>query len=256
MTEKIRPLRDIRRDSFDEGGRNYSLPEPEDHLPVLLIYYRCYVTYVFTGFLSDVNETTVIRSVKRIERIAAKVIHIKKNRQISLEEAGFLINDVTEQTVQCPEKKQKKYCSGKKKRHTHKVGITVCEKEKIRSVSGTHPGKVHDFSICKSGKKQTQISGCSGKGGQRLPGNTQNQKNAEIPYKKPKGGHLTGEQKAFNRSLSKKRIKVENVIREIKILKIISDIYRNRHRGHNIKMNIAAGIVNMKTEKRLLRNAA
>ncbi|WP_124329629.1 transposase family protein [Desulfonema ishimotonii] len=37
--------------------------------------------------------------------------------------------------------------------------------------------------------------------------------NAQIPYKKPRGGELTAEQRDFNRRLSKKRIKVENVIR-------------------------------------------
>jgi len=74
-----------------------------------------YVAYVFTGFLSDVRETAVIRSVKRTERIAAKVIHTEKNRQISREEAGYIINDVTEQPVQRPEKKQKKILQRKEK---------------------------------------------------------------------------------------------------------------------------------------------
>ncbi len=231
MTEKIRPLWETRRDSFDEGGRNHSLPGPEDHLMALPIYYRCYVAYVFTGFLFDVHETAVIRSVKRTERIAAKVIHTEKNRQISRDEVEYPINDVTEQTVQRPEKNQKKYCSGKKKRHTHKAEITVCEKGKIRSVSGTHPGKVHDFSIYKGKKNRHKFPGVPEKGDSGCRGIHKIRKNAEIPYKKPKGGHLTGEQKAFNRSLSEKRIKVENVIGEIKIFKIISDFYRNRHRG-------------------------
>lgn len=43
-----------------------------------------------------------MRSVRRTERIAAKVIHIEKNRQISCEEAEYLITDVTEQPVRRP----------------------------------------------------------------------------------------------------------------------------------------------------------
>ena len=43
---------------------------------------------------------------------------------------------------------------------------------------------------------------------------------------------------------------MENVIREVKIFKILSDIYRNRRKNHNIKTNIVAEIVNMKVEKR------
>jgi hypothetical protein len=43
---------------------------------------------------------------------------------------------------------------------------------------------------------------------------------------------------------------VENVIREVKIFKILSDSYRNRRKNYSIKTNIVAGIVNMKVEKR------
>ncbi len=59
MTEKIRPLRDVRRDNSDEGGRSCNLSGPEEHLPAMLIYYRCYITYVFMGFLFNAHETTV-----------------------------------------------------------------------------------------------------------------------------------------------------------------------------------------------------
>ena len=43
---------------------------------------------------------------------------------------------------------------------------------------------------------------------------------------------------------------MENVIREVKIFKILSDSYRNRRKNYSIKTNIVAGIVNMKVEKR------
>ncbi len=64
------------------------------------------------------------------------------------------------------------------------------------------------------------------------------------------------EQKNYNHRLSKKRIKVENVIRETEIFNILSDRYRNRRKGHHIKINIIAGIVNIKNEKRNMRNTA
>lgn len=256
MVEKIRPLWDVRRDNFDEGGRIYNLSEPEDHVLAMLIYYRCYITYVFMGFLFNSHETTVMRSVSRIERIAVKVIHIEKNRQISREEVEYLITDVTEQPVQRPKRRQKKYFSGKKRRHTQKIGVAADGKGKIHSVSGTHPGKVHDFNIYKGKKNRHKFPGIPEKADSGYQGIHKIKKDAEIPYKKPKGGELSPEHKRFNRELSKKRIKVENVIREIKIFRAVSDTYRNRCRGHGIKINIIAGIVNMKTEKRLLKKAA
>lgn len=256
MVEKIRPLWDVRRDNFDEGGRIYNLPGPEDHVSAMLIYYRCYITYVFMGFLFNSHETTVMRSVSRIERIAVKVIHIEKKREISREEVEYLITDVTEQPVQRPKRRQKKYYSGKKKRHTQKIEITSDEKGKIHSVSGTYPGKVHDFNIYKGKKNRHKFPGIPEKADSGYQGIHKIKKNAEIPYKKPKGGELNPEQKKFNRELSKKRIKVENVIRDMKIFKVVSDTYRNRRKGHNVKVSIIAGIVNMKTEKRLLKKAA
>ncbi len=256
MVEKIRPLWDVRRDNFDEGGRIYNLSELEDHVLAMLIYYRCYITYVFMGFLFNSHETTVMRSVSRIERIAVKVIHIEKKREISREEVEYLITDVTEQPVQRPKRKQKRYYSGKKKRHTQKIEITADGKGRIHSVSGTHPGKVHDFNIYKGKKNRHKFPGVPEKADIGYQGIHKIKKNAEIPYKKPKGGELSPEQKKFNRELSKKRIKVENVIRDIKIFRVVSDTYRNRRRGHGIKINIIAGIVNMKTEKRLLKKAA
>ncbi len=81
-------------------------------------------------------------------------------------------------------------------------------------------------------------------------------RSAVTPFKKPRGGKLTDCQKASNRSLSKERIKVENVIREMKIFKVLSDTYRNRRKNHSIKTNIISGIVNMKVEKRNIKKAA
>jgi hypothetical protein len=46
------------------------------------------------------------------------------------------------------------------------------------------------------------------------------------------------------------------VIREVKVFKIMSETYRNRLDGHNIKKNIISGIVNMKVEARKMKQAA
>ena len=53
-------------------------------------------------------------------------------------------------------------------------------------------------------------------------------KNVEIPYKSSKNNKLTKEQKQYNHALSKQRIKVENIIREIKIFDIFDETYRNK----------------------------
>ncbi|HCE59304.1 MAG TPA: IS5/IS1182 family transposase, partial [Wolbachia sp.] len=42
------------------------------------------------------------------------------------------------------------------------------------------------------------------------------------------------------------RMRVENKIREIKIFKIISNVYRNFQKKYNMRFNIIAGIVNLR----------
>ncbi len=256
MSEKIRPLWEKRRDNFECGGRPHSLCGLENHLLALLLYYRCYVTYEFLSCLFDSHETTVMRSVKRIEKLAVQVVHIKKNRMISSADVEYLILDATEQPVQRPKKGQKKYYSGKKKKHTLKTQYIVGPDGRIYAVSGTYPGSVHDFTVYKDQKNRDRHLGIPKKGDSGYQGIKKYDRSAEIPFKKPRGGVLTDRQKAYNRSLSKDRIKVENVIRETKIFKVLSNTYRNRHKNHSIKTNIISGIVNMKMEERSIKKTA
>ena len=76
-----------------------------------------------------------MRAVKRIEKIVIQFVHIEKKREISCEDAEYLILDATEQPIQRPKKGQKKYYSGKKKRHTVKTQYVVNSDGKIESVS-------------------------------------------------------------------------------------------------------------------------
>ena len=68
--------------------------------------------------------------------------------------------------------------------------------------------------------------------------------NSVTPVKKPKGGRLTREQKRANRELNRVRVAVEHVNRRLKIFKILSDRYRNRHRRFGLRVNLIAGIYN------------
>ena len=256
MAEKVRPLWKKRRDNFEKGGRKYNLRGIENHLLAMLLYYRCYVTYEFLSFFFDSDETTVMRTVKRTEKIAVQVIHIEKKRELTREDAEYLIIDATEQPVQRPKKGQKKYYSGKKRKHTLGTQLVVGPVGRIFSVSAAYPGSVHDFRIYKEQKGRDRFHGIPKKADGGYQGIAAYDRLAEIPFKKPRNGELTAEQRAYNRDLSRKRIKVENVIREVKIFKILSETYRNRRRNHGIKTNIVAGIVNMKVEKRNMKQAS
>jgi transposase len=108
-------------------------------------------------------------------------------------------------------------------------------------------GKTHDFKLHKQHKvflnpatKKLADSGYQGL--QKVHQNT------TTPIKKKRKVELTKEQKLFNHNLSKQRIKVENIIRRLKIFRIIKDIYRNRRKRFHLRFNLIAGIYNL--EKR------
>ena len=68
--------------------------------------------------------------------------------------------------------------------------------------------------------------------------------NSMTPYKKPKGGKLTAEQKAFNSSLSKFRIFIEHINRRIKRFRMFQGRYRNKQRKHHKRISLVCGIHN------------
>lgn len=246
LSEKVRPKWKNHMKEKVVSGRPYGVGMLEDHIFVMLVYYRVYVTQEFIGIMYGVNDSTICRAIARIAPLILKAIKIKKERIVSQAELESVIVDCTEQPIERPQKDQKKFYSGKKKRHTIKTEIVITKepgkKARIISVSRAHPGRTHDYTIRKSEKpfhRDTRVYGDSGYEG------LQNVHQAtEVPYKKPKNGQLTKEEKEYNTALSRFRIGVEHMIGRIKKFKVMSERYRNRRRGHNLKFNIIAGIVN------------
>ena len=69
--------------------------------------------------------------------------------------------------------------------------------------------------------------------------------NSQTPIKKTKLHPLTKEQKASNRVLSRQRILIENIIRRLKIFRILSERYRNRRKRFGLRFNLIAAIYNL-----------
>lgn len=64
------------------------------------------------------------------------------------------------------------------------------------------------------------------------------------PYKKTKNKELTDFQKTVNKELAKQRVCVENVIREIKVFKILGYKYRNRNNNIDLRAALISAFVN------------
>ncbi len=233
---------------YKRPGRHFRLTL-EDMTCMLLLYYRTYTTQEFVGFLFGLDDSRVCRLIRTLEPLLAKVMALSKTRHLSQEEVESLIVDATEQAIERPKKGQKRFYSGKKKRHTLKTEIRVTREEKgkkprIIHVSKTRPGSVHDFALHKQEPpiaKDTRAHGDSG-----YQGLDKIHTQTEIPYKASKNRPLDQEEKDYNSALSRVRVAVENIFAQIKTFKIMADRYRNKRKRYNLKFMIIAGLVNLK----------
>ena len=70
--------------------------------------------------------------------------------------------------------------------------------------------------------------------------------NAIVPFKGSKLHPLTEEQKAFNTILSKYRVAIEHVNREIKIFRICKETYRGKGQRGLIRVKLIASLYNLR----------
>ena len=233
------------------GGRPFDLGL-EDRLLMLLMYYRTYVPHVFLGFLFGIDDSNVGRNINPLQPLLARIFRIPERRiKISEEEIIKLFFDGTEQPTNRPKKGQKKWYSGKKKRHTIKHQVVVVRKKKktgrgkkkrrvrIAAVSKTFYGRTHDKRMYEQ-TRATSPPGVAQHGDLGYKGTF-----LKTPTKKPRGGKLTNRQKMSNHSHSSQRIVVEHGIGKMKIWRICRDQYRNLRSMHAVMFKNIAGLHNL-----------
>ena len=245
MVDQLRePWAEVQRGKR-KSGRPWEVGGLEEHLFVMLLYYRCYTTQEFVGCLFDVDKSVVCRTIKRIEAIARPLFGLRPEPRITEAEALAIIVDCTEQPIHRPKDNdtQKLHYSGKKKRHTLKTEYLVTEEGRIVAGSPPHPGSRHDLAIRRKGPKlpnEVRLYGDSA-----YQGYGREHPNIDHPYKKPRGGELDEQEKEYNKGLSRFRVRVEHKIGQVKRFRIVSDRFRNPRGTHHTKTSIVGGIVNM-----------
>jgi hypothetical protein len=233
------------------GGRKHSLILA-DRLLMLLIYYRTYVTHAFLGFLFAIDDSAVGRNINPLGPLLAGLFRIPERRvELTEDEIRELLFDATERPTRRPERGQREFYSGKKKRHTIKTQVVVVRKRKkpgpgaearrvrIAAVSASFPGRVHDKKVydatrvvCPPGVRRTGDTGYAGTG-------------METPARRPPGGKLTARQKAGNRRIARRRIVAEHGIGKMKVWRIAAERYRNPVGRHPLIMKNVAGLHNL-----------
>ena len=227
-------------------GRPYKL-SVEEQVLMSIEYWREYRPYFQIGVDWGVSESMVCRTVHKVENLLIKSGNLalpgqKELRKLS-EPETVLIMDVMESPIERPKKGQKGFYSGKQKQHTLKTQVII-EMKTMKIMCLRHgKGRIPDFKLFKKSKiklpKKSKMLADKG-----YQGILKIHEESATPIKKPKGRKLTSEQKRYNRELNRLRVAIEHVNRRLKIFKILSYQYRNRHRRFGLRANLIAGIYN------------
>jgi hypothetical protein len=245
------------------GGRKGCLASAEAKLFFILFYYKAYPTQDVMGLLFGITQGQVSEWVGRLTAVVGQLLPlhrpVRKARQLAqllAEQPDLqeLIIDGTERRLPRPQHrgKQKRFYSGRKKRHAVKNVIIVggCRRRRVLWCSPTVPARRHDKAVAEAERlrlpKQVDLLGDSG-----FEGLAAGQAGVVTPWKKPKGRKLHPKRRQFNRLLASHRIAVEHTLSSVKRLRILRDEFRNRRPGMvDQVMVIGCTLNNFRCEKR------
>jgi len=166
------------------------------------------------------------------------------------------IVDATEQRVERSHhyQTQKAHYSGKKKAHTRKTHVIVNEHGRIRDVSPSVPGSVHDATLLRQSKAADRIPpdvSAMGDSGYQGIQDDMSERSVALPYRASRGHPLTPEQKLHNHEISRIRIVVENTIAELKHFRSLVDVFHHAVARYDSVILAIVGIVSRRIDRRL-----
>jgi len=247
-----------------EAKNPVQLPTPESKLFFILFYKKVYCIQPALATIFDLDIAMANKWIHILTPILEKSLSDYKVKG-DLSEVDFstvqeAIIDATERPIQGDTYHQGDTYSGKKKTHTVKNLLIVSTLGVILWLGQTVSGKIHDKKLA----QQLEFNQCALHTGGILlladlaflawkPDNVK----LILPHKKPRNTktekkYLTQQQKDENKKLSSRRVKVENVLAHIKILRIIKERNRNYKVGFRATIiRIACALYNFKNARKI-----
>ncbi len=248
------------------GGRTGTIPQLEDKLVFILVYFRFYPVQVLQGYLFGLSQAQANEWVHRLtpllnaalgyqQQLPARQAKTLTTLLTACPELEFII-DGTERPIRRPKDPthQKRQYSGKKKRHTVKNNIIIEKRTgKVKGLSPTVSGQVHDKKLADEQDlrfpKDSKLWQDTG-----FQGYAPEQVTIIQPKKKPRGGQLSVDEKAANTRISKERIRIEHSIGGIKVFAIVQHIFRNlKPAFDDVVMETACGLHNLRLDFPLMK---
>ncbi len=251
------------------AGHPFTL-KARDQIVLSVVWLRVYPVHEVLGYLFGVSDSAVSRIIQRVvpvlEQAGRDSMRMpdpgrkrRKHLDDLLEETPELVVviDSFEQKVQRPpdNDEQKRYYSGKKKRHTLKSQVTVDEETGlIADVSDSVPGPTADINLLEQSGLMTRLpEGVGGIGDLAYVGIDKLHPDGlgACPRRKPRGKLRPPEDVVYNTAFSKRRIIVENTIGRMRRYQSITQPDRNHRQGHTERVVAIAGLVNRQITHRL-----
>lgn len=242
------------------GGDDFDL-DPGDQFLLTLFWLRHYPTQEALGFLAGVSDSTAKRAVDRclplLEAAGRDTMRMPDPGRGRRKDLSRLLKDTPdvavvidtfEQGVQRPKKRQKRFYSGKKKRHTLKSQVAVDEETgQIVDVARSVPGPTADLKVLKKSKLLGRLpKGVGALGDLAYVGIA-----AEHPEglgatgrRKPRGQPRSLGDRRYNKAFSRRRIVVEHSIGRLRRFQALTHVDRHFRKGHTARVRAVAGLVN------------
>jgi len=264
------------------GGRPYDQPLVI-RVMLVLTYLRLHVPQPVVALLFGCTQSDVCRELRRLLPLIQAVWPCPEVwevaeaddevvSQISLEQLSHqrALVDATEQPVERAQDKaiRKHHYSGKKKQFTLKTQLVSDDDHHIVAISQAVPGACHDKKLADDLQTVQRLpDGCEADGDKGYQGLSQqvewitleNEETGEkeqkpritvkTPFKKPRGGELTPEQKAFNQTLNAIRVRIEHCIGWMKNWAIVATRFRCDHAIYTLVLQTVCGFVNAQTQR-------
>jgi len=267
--ERVRLSQRPRQHAIGQG-RKYKLTTMADKLVCLLAFYRSYLTDELLGWLVGLDASTVYRLQQRLEPLLAQAadatlgLSLRRRLPPGTKKIGTveellavcpefaeIITDATEQQRRRPPRRsQRRWYSGKRKRHTIKTQITVNKAGRVLLVSGSVPGRLHDYRLFQREGTAEQVPRAAphyvdlGYDGAAA---AYPACHLLVPVKRRRNHRLlTRVERRFNRWHARRRIGVEHVIARLKHYQVLAQVYRHRIADYNRRFRNVAALVNFR----------
>ena len=210
--------------------------QPYQKLLMCLLYMRHNTSHEVVGrmfsFSADTSENAfaevipLLRDLFPNQKWEAEARHGRAAQKWSPSKVERVIIDSFETPIRRPsnEERQKRYYSGKKRRHTLKTQIATDQRGAPLCVGNTHRGPKADIKVYEEDELSSILKEITRRGDKAYC----DQKHPEImtPHKKPKGHELSAQQRGENKLIASHRVYVEHGIRRVKGFRIVRDEYR------------------------------